>query len=211
MILPRVDDDGDEEMEIVKMEEDKVSEDITDVKMAIVPSTTEDNQDSLSVLTEIPPVLKSPTPSVSPITENNSSRKSLRTCTMLTASQKEQETRVFKDLENQLENHFAKKLNHNLAKSLHRGLEVIDKNRKTSAYERLSFKFCYKSLDSKPKLVRKDIGVQTLNEKKLEEEEEKVFLCRNCNCKSSKQVEEDGNLQLVPVDDDKSKQLVPKV
>ncbi|KAL7617395.1 hypothetical protein Lser_V15G02697 [Lactuca serriola] len=210
MILPRVDDDGDEEMEIVKMEEDKVSEDITDVKMAIVPSTTEINQDSLSVLTEIPPVLKSPTPSVSPITENNSSRKSLRTCTMLTASQKEQETRVFKDLENQLENHFAKNLNHNLAKSLHRGLEVIDKNRKTSAFERSSFKFCYKSLDSKPKLVRKDIGVQTLNEKKLEEEEEKVFLCRNCNCKSSKQVEEDGNLQLVPVDDDKSKQLVPK-
>ncbi|KAL4561069.1 hypothetical protein LXL04_033231 [Taraxacum kok-saghyz] len=217
MVLPRVDDDGDEEMEIVdeiqenKKIDPKVSKDITDVKMEEVRNleANVDNQDSVlteipsdlkivqstetnvdnkdSVLTEIPSDIKSPIPSVSPI---NNSRKSLRTSTMLTASQKEQltETRVSEVLEN------------NLAFSLHRGLEVINKNRKS----------CYKSLDCKPKLVRKDIGVQTIDENKLEEEKE--IFCKTCNCTSSK----DGNLQLVPVDggsqlaDKSNKKLVPK-
>ncbi|KAK1435325.1 hypothetical protein QVD17_01086 [Tagetes erecta] len=88
-----------------------------------------------------------------------------------------------------------------LAASLMNGLEVIDKHRKSSVLGLSSFRFSYK-------LGKKDIGVQTISL-------EKEFLCNNCKCKSLEEVKEpnDDLSQLVPVgcsslDDNKSKQLV---
>ncbi|KAL8262892.1 hypothetical protein R6Q59_024241 [Mikania micrantha] len=154
---------------------------------------------------EVSPVLKSPTLSVSPL-PTNSSRKSLRTSSMLTASQKDH-----------LEKTSVKSFHDRLSASLHRGLEVINTH-KRSAFARSSFRFSYKPLESKQLLVKKDVGVQAnLQRSELEEEKPILFLCRNCKCTSSQDVKDgiDGsNLQLVPVDGsqsaDKNKQLVPK-
>ncbi|KAJ9555477.1 hypothetical protein OSB04_010091 [Centaurea solstitialis] len=167
-------------------------------------------------------VLKSPTPSVSPRVIS-SSRKSLRTSSTLNASQNDlaniiSETAVFSHAKTSKSiSAFAQ--TDRLAASLHRGLEVIDKHRKSSALGRSSFRFSYKPVSCEPISVKKDVGVQTLpQENELAEEKSIPFLCSNCKCKSSEVVEDgnDGsNLQLVPVGDsplvDKSRQLVPKV
>ncbi|KAJ9558986.1 hypothetical protein OSB04_013600 [Centaurea solstitialis] len=179
---------------------------------------------------EVSPVLKSPIPSVSPITDNSSSRKSLRTSSMLTASQKEAtQSTVSETFENPCAkpsksikmNPLSSKIrrsclpSEHLAASLHRGLEVLDKHCKSSAFGRASFKFSYKPVDSKPMLVQKDDAVQTVLQGNELGEKPVMMLCRNCNCTSSPEVKDgsDGQ-QLVPADGsqlaDKSKQLVPK-
>ncbi|KVH90919.1 hypothetical protein Ccrd_007036 [Cynara cardunculus var. scolymus] len=174
------------------------------------------------VPSEVTLVLKSPTPSVSPrVTSSN--RKSLRTSSTLDASQNELANNISEAImfshakPSKSISAFAQ--TDRLAASLHRGLEVIDKHRKSSALGRSSFRFSYKPVSCEPTSIRKDVGVQTLSqEKELAEEKPIPFLCSNCKCKSSEVVEDgnDGsNLQLVPVDDsqlvDKSRQLVPKV
>ncbi|KAI3706255.1 hypothetical protein L6452_23869 [Arctium lappa] len=183
---------------------------------------TSSSPNLMIVPSEVSLVLKSPTPSVSPRVVS-CSRKSLRTSSTLNASQN--------DLENNISE--ATMFSHaktsksisafaqtdRLAASLHRGLEVIDKHRKSSALGRSSFRFSYKPVSCEPILVKKDVGVQTLfQENELAEEKPVPFLCSNCKCKSSEVVEDENdgsNLQLVPVDDsqlvDKSRQLVPKV
>ncbi|XP_024986608.1 kinesin-like protein KIN-12A [Cynara cardunculus var. scolymus] len=224
MMLHQMDDDMDEEMEIVQEAEqvlsaateaynnmdtvagddEEISVHSNDVSMDDAGNDTSSSNDLgdrvtpnlMIVPSEVTLVLKSPTPSVSPrVTSSN--RKSLRTSSTLDASPQTDR----------------------LAASLHRGLEVIDKHRKSSALGRSSFRFSYKPVSCEPTSIRKDVGVQTLSqEKELAEEKPIPFLCSNCKCKSSEVVEDgnDGsNLQLVPVDDsqlvDKSRQLVPKV
>ncbi|GJU63252.1 kinesin-like protein KIN-12B [Tanacetum coccineum] len=239
LILPHVDDDGDEEMEIVDETEEanvpsneenksttpierKDSADI-DITMEEVVSeqvgndkatgvhnleTNGDNQDSLDQ-SEVSPILKSPTPSVSPL-PMNSSRKSLKTSSMLTASQKELTQTTGSEPSKNI--NFKPRSAH-LAASLHGGLEVIKKNQKGFAFARSSLRSSYKPLESKPLFVKKDVGVQArLQGNEIEEQKPVMFLCRNCKCTSSQDVKDgnDGqNLQLVPVDD-KPKQLVPK-
>ncbi|KAM0052899.1 putative plus-end-directed kinesin ATPase [Helianthus debilis subsp. tardiflorus] len=234
MILPHVDDDGDAEMEIVEDSEpilDRKDSEDTDVNMqedisdqagnlestaVQILENKEDNKDSVKDAShdlpvessEASPVLKSPTLSISPI-PINSSRKSLRTSSMLTASQKDH-----------LEKSVPKSFNDHLSASLHRGLDVINKQRKSCAFKQSSFTFSYKPLDDKPLFVKKDVGVQAvLQGNELEEKEKPVlFLCRNCKCTSSQDVKEginSSNLQLVPVEGssqsaDKNKQMVPK-
>ncbi|XP_076911441.1 kinesin-like protein KIN-12B [Bidens hawaiensis] len=215
LILPHVDDDGDAEMEIVEESEQiqdvNMQEDISDQNL----ENNEDNKESVKecVITNLPlessepsAVLKSPPLSVSPI-PTNSSRKSLKTSSMLTASQKDH-----------LEKSPPKSFNDCLTASLQRGLEVIKKNRKSSAFTQPSFRFSYKPLDSKPLVVKKDVGVQAVNENELEEEKHVVYLCSKCNGSSSQDVKDGAdcsNLQLVPVGgsqsaDNNNKQLVPK-
>ncbi|CAL5391925.1 unnamed protein product [Camellia sinensis] len=186
---------------------------------------------------EIPPILKSPTPSVSPRVNDNS-RKSVRNSSVLTPSWKD--LRDDDELGSEAVHiSFAKAsksscLNSQstkssrsgfppteyLAASLHRGLEIIDSHRQSSALRRSSFRFSYKPADIKPILPidKVDVGVQTLPQNELPEEDLLVFLCSKCKSGNSPQEIKDANdtsnLQLVPVDGlpsvDKSKKLVPK-
>ncbi|OMO75912.1 hypothetical protein CCACVL1_15994 [Corchorus capsularis] len=160
-------------------------------------------------------ILKSPTPSVSP--KVNESRKSLRTSSMLTASQKDlkddgtlgpEAMRVsFRPTEH-------------LAASLHRGLEIIEScQRRSLALRRSSFRFSLKPADLKPILSAQkvDIGVQTFpQDYEIQEEEPIERLCSNCKQRTdleSKADNDSSNLQLVPVDESESaeKTAVEKV
>ncbi|MBA0779987.1 hypothetical protein Gotri_004145 [Gossypium trilobum] len=154
-----------------------------------------------------PAILKSPTPSVSP--RVNQSRKSLRTSSMYSASQK--------DLRDDKPETMRVTPTEHLAASLHRGLEIIDSHRQSLALRRSSFRFSLKPADSKPILAARkvDVGVQTFPQ----EEDPVVFLCSNCTQRTNldgKEDTENSNLQLVPVDESDSgdktkKQAVEKV
>lgn len=150
-------------------------------------------------------ILKSPTPSVSP--RVNQSRKSLRTSSMYTASQK--------DLRDDRPETMRVTPTEHLAASLHCGLDIIDSHRQSLALRRSSFHFKLKPADSKPILAARkvDVGVQTFPH----EEDPVVFLCSNCTHRTNldgKEDTESSNLQLVPVDEsdsgDKTKKQVPK-
>ncbi|KAF9669495.1 hypothetical protein SADUNF_Sadunf14G0113400 [Salix dunnii] len=186
---------------------------------------------SLNIVpSEMSPVLKSPTPSVSP--RPNISRKSLRTSSMLTASQKDAMDESKSGPENlripfakaesstavipQTSKSFLAPTEH-LAASLHRGLEIIDTHRKSSILRRSSFRFSYKLEESKPILLvdKVDVGVQTFPQDY--EISETALLCVNCKTKTQlavKDADDSTNLQLVPVDglesNDIHKTQVPK-
>ncbi|KAK6914368.1 Kinesin motor domain [Dillenia turbinata] len=182
---------------------------------------------------EISPVLKSPTPSVSPRV-NRSSRKSLRTSSMLTASQKNLEgSKRGPETKHQS---FGQSLglssqstqvNENLsptehlAASIHRGLEIMDNHHQSSPLKISSFRFSYKPAELKPIMAigRVDVGIQTIpQDNEITKEELVVYLCSNCNSKTSKpelkEADEGSDLQLIPVDGsqsaEKSKNVVPK-
>ncbi|PWA68049.1 transketolase family protein [Artemisia annua] len=104
---------------------------LNDANLGLIPS-------------EVPVVLKSPTSSASPrVTSSN--RQSLRTSSTLTASQK--------DLASI--NTFA--ATNRLAASLHHGLEVIDKHRRSSVLGCSSFRSSYKPVVGEPKYFRNAI------------------------------------------------------
>ncbi|XP_052208701.1 kinesin-like protein KIN-12B isoform X2 [Diospyros lotus] len=184
---------------------------------------------------EVSPVLKSPTLSVSPRVSNNS-RKSLRSSSTLTPSHKDlkdedkfgsQDVCVSfpkatktSSLKSQSTQTSCSPPTEYLAASLHRGLEIIDTHRQSSALRRSSFRFSYKPADIKPILPidKVDVGVQTVPEYISEEKEPLLSLCDKCKEENSQQEFKDANdtsnLQLVPVDGsqttEKSKKLVPK-
>ncbi|KAG2721022.1 hypothetical protein I3843_02G049200 [Carya illinoinensis] len=186
---------------------------------------------SLSILpSDVSPVLKSPIQSVSP--RICDSRKSLRTSSMLTASQKDPQddkklgpeaAHIFKKsmrsntLSAEKIKNFISSTEH-LAASIHNGLEIIDSHRQSSALRQSSFRFSSKPTESKPVLpVEKvDMGVQTSLGDTLEEDSV-VFMCTSCKNKMQLEATEadySSNLQLVPVDGsepaDKLKKQVPK-
>ncbi|XP_022735005.1 kinesin-like protein KIN-12B [Durio zibethinus] len=154
-------------------------------------------------------ILKSPTPNVSP--RVNQSRKSLRTSSILTASQKD----LKDDGPEAMLVSFTP--TEHLEASLHRGLEIIDRS---LALRRSSFRFSLKPADSEPILAahKVDVGVQTFPQDcEIEGEEPIVFLCSNCKQRTDpngKEDSENSNLQLVPVDEsesaEKTKKRVPK-
>ncbi|KAF8014161.1 hypothetical protein BT93_H0106 [Corymbia citriodora subsp. variegata] len=178
--------------------------------------------------------LKSPTPSVSPrIT--NTSRKSLRTSSMLTASQKnlENDTSIEqggqrisspKSLNKSSSHHLPTQRSssylvptEHLAASLQRGLEIME--RKSSALRRSSFRFSYKPGESKSiiPVIKVDTGVQvSLEDYPMVVEAPMDYLCSNCRTRTQTDVKDvdGGNLQIVPVggseSSEKSKKQVPK-
>ncbi|GKD96091.1 kinesin-like protein KIN-12B, partial [Tanacetum coccineum] len=206
LMQPRMDEDNDEEMEIVDEAEHVILAATEACKSLDSDNPGSENRGCLKEATpnqglipsEVPLVLKSPTSSVSPrVTSSN--RQSLRTSSTLTASQ------------NDLASISMFAATNRLAASLHHGLEVIDKHRKSSVLGRSSFRSSYKPVVGEPKSDRKEVGVQTVS---MDNE----FLCSNCKCKKLDEVEDinDGSdLQLVPVNesplvDNTSKQIVPK-
>ncbi|XP_035539114.1 kinesin-like protein KIN-12B [Juglans regia] len=186
---------------------------------------------SLSIVpSDVSPVLKSPIQSVSP--RICDSRKSLRTSSMLTASQKDPQddkklgpeaAHIFKKsmrsntLSAEKSKNFISSTEH-LAASIHHGLEIIDSHRQSSALRQSSFRFSLKPTESKPVLpVEKvDMGVQTSIGDTIEEDSV-VFMCTSCKNKmqlEATEADDSSNLQLVPVDGsepaDKLKKHVPK-
>ncbi|KAK1592723.1 hypothetical protein Q3G72_029223 [Acer saccharum] len=201
---------------------------------------------SLSInASDVIPVLKSPTPSVSP--RVNNSRKSLRTSSMLTASQNDlkDDSMLGNDLKDDsmlgpevVHMSFAKSMKsslsetlstqtkknvrattEHLAASLHRGLEIIDSHRQSSALRRSLYRFSYRTEDVKALLPihKVDVGVQTSQCDEIPVEDPMLFICSSCKNRTQlddKEGNDSSNLQLVPVDDsesaDKCKNQVPK-
>ncbi|XP_022979663.1 kinesin-like protein KIN-12B isoform X1 [Cucurbita maxima] len=184
---------------------------------------------------DVSPILKSPTPSVSP--RISESRKSLRTSMMLSASQKDLQVETKLGLDH-LQKSFEKSLKRSsanalsllstqskntavtteqLAASIRNGLEIIDSCRQSSALRRSSFRFSYKPAEKVNVPINKiDVGMQTSRDD--EATGESLVMCTSC--KIRKQLEEDreengsSELQLVPVDGtdsaEKSRIRVPK-
>ncbi|KAF5752511.1 kinesin-like protein KIN12B [Tripterygium wilfordii] len=191
---------------------------------------------SLSVVpSDVSPVLKSPTLSISP--RLSDSRKSLRTSWALTASQKDLKDDTILDPENlqlssvkslkgkpsvalsaQENKHFTP--TDNLAASLHRGLEIIDNHQQSLVLKPSSFRFSFKPTETKPIFLvdKVNVGVQTLPEDDVQTKEDiLVVLCSNCKSKTTleeKGVNDSSDQQLVPVDGPESvgkfKNQVPK-
>lgn len=186
------------------------------------------------VPSNVSPVLKSPTPSVSP--KINTSRKSLRTSSMLTASQKDLlddskltpeavHISLAKSLKRRSSSAFSTQTSKNhpaptqqLAASIRHGLEIIDNHRQSTALRRSAFRFSFKPTESIPILPvsKVDAGVQTMHETQQEESGE--FMCTSCKSRMQLEVKEandTSNMQLVPLDGsepaDKLKKQIPKV
>ncbi|KAH7521529.1 hypothetical protein FEM48_Zijuj07G0043200 [Ziziphus jujuba var. spinosa] len=184
----------------------------------------------------VSPVLKSPTPSVSP--KLNTSRKSLRTSSMLTASQKDfmddsklnpeaAHISLAKSLKRSsstaISTRTSKSLlapTEQLAASIRQGLEIIDSHRQSTALRRSAFRFSFKSAETNLILPasKVDAGVQTADD--IQQEESGEFMCTSCKsrmqleAKEAKEANENSDMQLVPLDAlesaDKSKKQVPK-
>ncbi|XP_043722415.1 kinesin-like protein KIN-12B isoform X2 [Telopea speciosissima] len=175
---------------------------------------------------ETSPVLPSPKLSVSPRVSNNS-RKSLKTTSMLSASQKDLTENNSPEV---LQLTFASSTKtsknslsptEHLAASLHHGIQVIDGHLQSTALRRSSFRFSCKPLEMNSFLPvdKVDVGVQTLfHDPETLEVDSSVFLSSNCKSKTSqvesKEVNDCLGLQLVSIDGsdstDKSKKQVPK-
>ncbi|KAJ8646210.1 hypothetical protein MRB53_007958 [Persea americana] len=193
---------------------------------------------SISFVTcELSPDLQSPTLSIT-AEVGNGSRKSLRTSSTFTASQKKvaesntsgpeilnlsfaQPLRMSSSNALSTKTGFDSLMStENLEASLHRGLEVIDSHQRNSPQRRSSFRFSLKPVDLKPLLPanKVDVGVQTLCLESDILEDMPVYMCNYCKTRIPEQECKEPNacaeLSLVPVNGslaiDKSKHLVPK-
>ncbi|CAH8362950.1 unnamed protein product [Eruca vesicaria subsp. sativa] len=169
------------------------------------------------------PLLLTPTESVSPRVRH--SRKSLRTSSMSTASQKdiERANQVTMELSSALSTKKSGAFlvpTNQLAASLHRGMKILDSYRQSTAQRRSAFGFSYRALECKPSTVlsKADVGVQTYPEALIiAEENPKEVLCSKCKCIAECDAQETSdisNLQLVTVNNsevsEKSNFQVPK-
>ncbi|KAI3470080.1 hypothetical protein Pfo_026743 [Paulownia fortunei] len=195
----------------------------------------EDGADSdLSIVPiDVSPVLKSPTPSVSP--RLNSSRKSLRTSSTVTASQsfptqsnlKAAKASIAKPSNSICLNSFSNRKScfastEHLAATLHRGLEIIESQRLSPALRRSSFRFSCMPADVKAAIpvVKVDVGVQTVShdDESMDKDtgESLCTKCKTTTCQKELINDDDDvqNMQLVPVNGspshDKCKNQVPK-
>ncbi|KAK1356399.1 Phragmoplast-associated kinesin-related protein [Heracleum sosnowskyi] len=186
------------------------------------------------VTCEVSPLLKSPTASVSPKL-SNSCRKSLKTSSTSTASQKDlidtslipksadlSFAKPYKNIGLNVQSNRDIKsydgLSKHLAASLQRGFEILN-NCQSSGLRRSSFRFSYKCCDTESVLrVKKvDVGIQTFPEdSEVAEADPLSILCYKCKGMHSEESKDaSSNIELVTVDDvsllaDKSRMQVPK-
>ncbi|XP_075512067.1 kinesin-like protein KIN-12B [Primulina tabacum] len=178
---------------------------------------------------DVSPILKSPTPSVSP--RLNCSRKSLRTSSTASASQsvtrqsnyeasqvsvaKPSNSFCSKSLSNR-KNCFMS--NDQLASTLQHGIKIIESQRLSSALRRSSFRFSCIPIEAMP-VIKVDAGVQTMytTEESLENvtQEPLCHACKARNLQPELSDEDNGqNMQLVPANGSPShhelKTQVPK-
>ncbi|XP_061338674.1 kinesin-like protein KIN-12B [Gastrolobium bilobum] len=177
---------------------------------------------------DLSPLLESPTPSVSP--RISSSRKSLRTSSGLSPSgndlvesdlgikrgnQKKGSSTAFSS---QTAPNFLTKTE-NLAASIRHGLEIIDSHHRNATLRQSSYRFSLRPRESRLifPVDKVDVGVQTFLDDDVTEDSV-LFTCSNCKSRTQLDVSEidnNSNLQLVPVDcpesGDKPKKQVLKV
>ncbi|CAI9117485.1 OLC1v1018885C1 [Oldenlandia corymbosa var. corymbosa] len=223
----------------IHVQEDMSKQDTTEDKMEKTPSSNNLEEggkttDLSLVPFDISPILKSPPPSTSP-TVTNSSRKSLRTSTMVSASHKDlgddklelvHPCLSFAKPSNSICLDLSSKRTRNLrstqhlAASLQRGLEILDGHHQSGSIRRSSFRNSY-ALHSKaiPSIAKVDVGIQTLPPETTSlNDHSSIFLCSKCKNRNSQEASKDendcSNLQLVPIEEslcsDKIKSQVPK-
>ncbi|KAL9829844.1 Kinesin-like protein KIN-12B [Arabidopsis thaliana] len=218
-----------------------------DVSAIVSVADTSNNTEQVSVNPVSPclsvapvsvsPVLIPPTESASPKIRN--SRKSLRTTSMSTASQKDIERanqltpevvepspamstevlNLYSALSTKKSEAFPVPTRQ-LAASLHRGMKLLDSYRQSTALRRSTFRLSYKALECKPSTVlsKADVGVQTYPQAdEIAEDNSKEVLCSRCKCRAecdAQEISDTSNLQLVPIDNsegsEKSNFQVPK-
>ncbi|GER27848.1 phragmoplast-associated kinesin-related protein [Striga asiatica] len=191
-----------------------------------------DASDLSIVPIDLPPVLKFPSPSVSP--KPNSCRKSLRTSSTVTASQSFPTQSNLKAVRASMAKPSSSNFclyslsNRNscfastdhLAETLHRGLEIIESQRLSPALRQSSFRFSCMPKDVKAVIpaAKVDVGVQTLfHDDQLMDNGTMEQLCSKCMITTDQQGllnDDDQNLQLFPVNgspsNDMSHKKVPK-
>ncbi|MED6208100.1 TRAFAC class myosin-kinesin ATPase superfamily [Stylosanthes scabra] len=188
------------------------------------PNATMNCATSLSIVpSDSSPFLKSPTLSISP--RLSSSRKSLRSSSGLSPSEKDLDVEREMGIEtgnrksssaaisSQTAPNFLSKTE-NLAASIRHGLEILDGHRRSAALRRSSYSFSL--LPRESRLVvpanKVDVGVQTFLDNTVKEDSS-IFTCSNCKNRMEGDADEADNnsiLQLVPVDCPNSNlQLVP--
>ncbi|URE28617.1 Kinesin motor domain containing protein [Musa troglodytarum] len=176
-------------------------------------------------------VLQQPTLSKSPVLENFS-RKSLRTSSSMSASQKiiEDDLKLGSGALSVSLAQSSYPLNtnatltnktENLAASLQRGLQIFDNQQLNSFVRRSSFRFSVALTDVKPvvPINKVDIGIQTIIQDPEEMEQLSTYVCSCCKKIASQDENEDTkngtDLQLVPIDGtmsaDKLKMKVPRL
>ncbi|KAL9240082.1 hypothetical protein vseg_014342 [Gypsophila vaccaria] len=155
---------------------------------------------SVDAVNDVSPlIMPSPAPSVSPRLSITSSRKSLKSSSMLTASQKNVQSSGLGNPH--------RRTTENLAASLHRGLEIIECQRHSSAFRTSPLRFSFKPAELKTAspLPKIDVGVQTLpGSPDVPEEDWVMYVCSTCKSRTvnadEKEAVDPSNLQLVPVD-----------
>lgn len=186
---------------------------------------------------EVQTVLQSPTSSISPRVNNQTSRKSLRISSTSPASKKDLSedmnfgadnlklsfTPSLRGSANELSARTSKNAlasTEQLAASLHRGLQIMDSHQQNSVLRRSSLRFSFKPIEIKPFLSadKVNVGVQTYFEEAEVLEDSSAFVCNYCKTRTKlecKDADDITELQLVPVDvphaADKFKKLVPRV
>ncbi|KAK7306409.1 hypothetical protein VNO77_44348 [Canavalia gladiata] len=164
---------------------------------------------------DLSPILKSPTPSVSPRISTSTSRKSLRASSGLSPS--ENDLHVEGNLDRKTGNqknssaafssqtapNFLTKTE-NLAASIRHGLEILDSYQRNAAMRQSSYRCSLRPRESR--LIfpaeKVDVGLQTSLDDDVEEDSV-LFTCSNCKSRAQLDVNEidnNSNLQLVPVD-----------
>ncbi|CAM8994673.1 unnamed protein product [Rhodiola kirilowii] len=187
---------------------------------------------NLDVVTpDVSPVLKSPTPSVSP--QVLESRKSLRSSKMSTASQKaidslsphsslksvKDDSSKDKSMLTQTRKSLLVPTEH-LAASLHRGLEIIGSHRQSFAMRQSSLRFSVKPAEYKftVPIDKIDVGTQTHLQEDVTQDMPLATLCSNCQGKTSDQEDsqeasDNTDLQLIVyngTEDTEKAKKVPK-
>lgn len=181
---------------------------------------------SLSIVKcDLSPILKSPTPSVSP--RISTSRKSLRTSSGMSPSENDLQvaselgikTGNLKSSSTAFSSQTSPSLltkTENLAASIRHGLEIIDSHRST-ALRKSSYRFSLRPRESRLTFPvdKVDVGMQTFLDDNVEEDSI-LFTCSNCKNKAQLDINEadnNSNLQLVPIvneaDNSSNLQLVP--
>ncbi|KAF1867874.1 hypothetical protein Lal_00012770 [Lupinus albus] len=217
--LPRIDDDGDEEMEI---DEEGVESHAVVLCNSNVGSSSFLAPDApidspvAAMNCDSAPILKCPTPSVSPTI--SSSRKSLRTSSRLSPSENNlhgesdlclstktvNQKSLSTTFPSQTTPNFITK-SENLAASICHGLEIIDSHHRSAVLRKSSLRLSLKPRE--PGLIfpveKVDVGVQTFLDGNATKEDSVMFTCNKCKSRKQLDVNEMVNssiMQLLPVD-----------